>query len=873
MVSRRRAAESARLRARGMSRRLRSRADAFAWLGYGAFLGILFDSTLRSWSPVKFTCSRLTDLTLSVHAMNHGAPPLIGLRPGAGGGFFLAGYGDDVGPFLFLAPLGHLFHISNPYTLYRIEFVALWTLVIVIWPLTFNRLFNSRLAGLVAPVLLLLLVIGDVTATNQYWIPGWTAAACLPLLMLAAKRVGRGIRDRGTWLLIGIAVLLAGVANTMRFGSGYGIALAALVLAVVVAPTWRRRAIAVIGTLLLFWISSTGLIDAANAYRNATYGNRALAQNFTSLYGGTTVSSVSGTTHPFWHTFYIGLGFDPNRYGIYYGDSSAYNYVESVRPRTVFLSPAYSTTLQKRYFHLLSTDPGFVLGTYVHKAGVTLDMGVRDSWPLLILVPCALLAAGRRRELGAWLAMFVPALTVLLAVPIAVAPLQGYQDGFLNAARLLLVILLCWLVAEGELVLAGGRGRRPRWLDRLMGRHISPYLPYSTPGYASVSSSERLTLRNLPELAGNGFHALRRAIPAWLALLTGLLVVLEVGASIGASAVAAREQSSLASPNGRATESLDILSTYGVLRWVASAHGLDPWSAVNGARAVPSRLLSRSPTLVVHTARQRYGYELAGPTLTLPAGTYELFVQGRAARSGVLVVAFDADTNATVATRTYPPGNTFSQGWGLTFTLDTVRTIRFVLANNGGAAVWEIRSIKFGLAPVGGPTDTVVNGPQCAFVPPPPGSNSTPSPTLNPTTGSALVTWTAGHLFKTWTPQSGTRVRQLRGEVVVRTSSHPYAYQLASPVLGLSSGQRILEVTARLGGGGMELIAQVPGAGALIADRVFASGLPRQPPVRLTLPFSVTGSEAVQFVLANFTPGVNPATVWKIKRITLARAK
>ncbi len=406
------------------------RYGSLGWLVYGGFLTILFQGTLRGRAPTSFTCSRLTDLTLAVRAMNMGAPPLLAFQPGHGGGLYPAGYADDVGPFMYLAPIGHLLGTTNPYTLYRIEFVALWSIAVIVWPLVFSRLFNSRLVGVLAPILLVLLVVEDTAATNEYWIPGWTVAVCLPVLMLALKRGRAGQRGAGTWLLICGATLVAGFANTMRQGSGYGIAVAAVAVAILTGRSWRGRT--VVGVLVIgaFWVASSGVIDATTAYRDATYGHHRLATNFTKEFGGTTVSSIGGGAHPFWHTFYLGPGFDQNRYGISFTDPNAFNYAQRVHPGVKLYSAAYSSILEKRYFQLLSRDPGFVIGTYVHKAGVTLDQAARDSWYLLVLLPFALLAGWRRRDLLAWLGLFVPTLLVLLAVPTAVVPLHGYQDGF-----------------------------------------------------------------------------------------------------------------------------------------------------------------------------------------------------------------------------------------------------------------------------------------------------------------------------------------------------------------------------------------------------------------------------------------------------------
>jgi hypothetical protein len=867
-VSRQRLLEAAGRRARAVGAFARAHRGGFGWLAYGGFLALLFQGTLRGRAPTTFTCSRLTDLTLAVRAMDMGAPPLLAFRPGGGGGLYPAGYADDVGPFMYLAPLGHVLGITNPYTLYRIEFVALWSIALIVWPLVFSRLFNSRLVGVLAPILLVLLVVEDRTATNQYWIPGWTVAICLPLLMLAVKRGRAGQRGAGTWLLICGAAAIAGFANTMRLGSGYGIAVGALAVAVLLARRWRTRALAAVLAVGAFWVASTGVIDAATAYRNAQYGSRPLAPDFTDAYGGTTVNSLAGAAHPFWHTFYIGLGFDRNQYGISYTDSSADNYVHSVNPAVKLESAEYASILRKRYFRLLSRDPSFVIGTYVHKAGVTLDMAAHDTWYLLVLLPLALLAGWRRRELLAWLALFVPPLLVLLAVPTAVAPLQGYQNGFLNGLRVLFVVLLCWITAEAELALVRTRGNRSSWLTRFRDRYLARYLPLSSRGYvpAHRPRGRRALLAMWHSLRGAAGR-LRHAVPRRVVLVTAFVVLVEIAASVGASAVAAHERGEVRFPNAQVPEQKQILTRSGILRWESTSKGLTDWGAVNGAtESVNGRAGSR--TASIRTVTARYTYQLAGPTVTLPAGTYQLWVNGSAQRAGSILVALDADTDTTIGSRTNQPGTNGTGGWGLIFRLGTSRTVRFVIANNGGTALWRIDSIELGRAPAQVGDTAVRQG--CAFAPLPPGVTNAPATSTAPTVGAPLRTWTARQLVRRWIPQSGSRVRLERGTAVVHTSAFPYGYQLASPVLTASGGLTVMEVEASVASGGLEIIAQVPG-GHIVAKRAYGSGLPHQGPVSMRLPLRLDTSQGIQFVLANSTPSGSASTTWRITKVVLAR--
>jgi hypothetical protein len=845
-----------------------ARAGAFYWLAYGGLAALVFNGALRSHAPHAISCQRYNDLTNAVQALNHGLPPLLAVQPGSGGGFYPAGYTDDVGPVLYLARLGHLIGTTDPYTIYRVAFVGLWTVPLVLWPLLFSRIFKSRLAGLLAPVLLVLLVITDANIAQSYWFPGWAVAVCLPILMLAVTRASSARPDRRTWLSIAAVVVIAGFAQTMRSPAGYGIALSAAGLGVVLASNWRRRIL--VGVLILggFWVASSGVVDLAVAYRNSIDGNKPLSRNFTAVYGGTNVSSLSFTSHPLWHTLYIGLGFDPNRYGIYYNDNAGYSYVKSVNPNIKPISPAYSAALEKRYFHLLSSDPGFVLGGYLHKGAITLHMAVRSSWALLILLPFALLASVRRRRLRRWLALFAPSLLILFLVPTLVVPFNGYQFGFLQSVRVLEMVLICWCVAGLELAATRRTDPNvPSFLERVVGR-VGHYIPIQAAPYQYTPETAPLR----PATVLNRLRAGARTLgigPWRAAAVTIIVVVAELAGAFGSSAVAAREQTQVEYPRVSLGELQELAPSSHVVRWTASMTGIPDWAPVNGARLVPPGNSRPGPiAAVILTSSARYAFELNGPTFTLPPGAYQLYIAGSVRRRALAAVAVDATTNETVAL-SQPYGPQTSKGIGLYFTLATQRTIRLILTNSGGAAEWMIRYIEFGRAQTTGVTDNVRSTASgCAVV-----ANGVPahSSSVSLPVGRTLYSWNPQRLKRAWQAQAGTTVSRSGSLLLVRTSSAPYGYQLASQVLGLRPGSYLLQVTGVIPSGGTELIADVPGVQTILGSRIFGRGLPGQPPIGMTMPFTVPENEAVQFVLANATYAGSARTTWRIARVTLMR--
>ena len=68
----------------------------------------------------------------------------------------------------------------------RYCYVVLMGLTTSIYPIVFYKLTRSRLAGLAAPVLLLLCV-RSFRFVDVYWIPAWGMLTFLPLIYLLAR--------------------------------------------------------------------------------------------------------------------------------------------------------------------------------------------------------------------------------------------------------------------------------------------------------------------------------------------------------------------------------------------------------------------------------------------------------------------------------------------------------------------------------------------------------------------------------------------------------------------------------------------------------------------------------------------------------------
>jgi hypothetical protein len=85
---------------------------------------------------------------------------------------------------------------------------------------------------------------------------------------------------------------------------------------------------------------------------------------------GETATSVN--SHPFWHTFYIGLGFIPNSEVPEYRDGVAGEKVRSIDPTVSYTSAKYQAILRDELWNILKRRPMLVIGIFAAKAGIVI---------------------------------------------------------------------------------------------------------------------------------------------------------------------------------------------------------------------------------------------------------------------------------------------------------------------------------------------------------------------------------------------------------------------------------------------------------------------------------------------------------------------
>jgi hypothetical protein len=461
-------------------------------LVWGLVIGLLGALALLASSPQHWLIEsrKAADLRASMAVLKHGGPLLLG-REAHTGKYYAVGVTDDEGIYVYLPLLSRFFGVADPVAMLRYSYVALMGLTTSIYPIVFYKLTRSRLAGLAAPVLLLLCV-RSFRFVDIYWIPAWGMLTFLPLIYLLA-------RDWPRFGLLSLAALslVASWLTSIRSEAGLPIVIAAAI--VLLARRWRWwRVLPALALLAVTYISiNTFMLSAIRAHREHWLGSSALGRE-------------QPTSHPFWHTVYIGVGYLPNSYGLKYFDTTAIDRVRRVDPNVRYLSPRYETILREAYFGLVRDHPVWVASQYAAKALVA----TADTAPYLLLVlltmPAMLLLGPERRIRRRWVMLTLPALIIMFLPSLVAIPLQTYEQGLYGVVGLLGILGLCCVLerveaqgraAGGVLVLlralpgawsASRRRRGPLWRSvRISWVTLTALVALSVGAHFARRSSER----------------------------------------------------------------------------------------------------------------------------------------------------------------------------------------------------------------------------------------------------------------------------------------------------------------------------------------------------------------------------------------------
>lgn len=233
------------------------------------------------------------------------------------------------------------------------------------YPSMIYRLTDSLAAALCSPLLVSLFVgqiLYKVKGDVDYGL-AWVLVMCLPLLGIYCREK----KGAGKWIVFGALCLFMGIGNLWRaHGSLPILLLLAAVIVVEQRRRWKRHkssggGISHRARLKIIAAGTALILVCVTSYELFTY----IIPNIYAVATGQ--GFVGKFSFGPWHSLYLGLGWEENKYGILALDQYGVDLAKSIDPEAIYPNARYMEVMRHEWFSLWREDPGYMLGTYCRK--------------------------------------------------------------------------------------------------------------------------------------------------------------------------------------------------------------------------------------------------------------------------------------------------------------------------------------------------------------------------------------------------------------------------------------------------------------------------------------------------------------------------
>lgn len=83
---------------------------------------------------------------------------------------------------------------------------------------------------------------------------------------------------------------------------------------------------------------------------------------------------------PAWHTLYVGLGWEENKYGITWNDACGTEAAQKIDPDVIPNSKEYHELIKQVYLSLVKEDPLYILQSYIRKMIACIKVNINYIW-------------------------------------------------------------------------------------------------------------------------------------------------------------------------------------------------------------------------------------------------------------------------------------------------------------------------------------------------------------------------------------------------------------------------------------------------------------------------------------------------------------
>jgi hypothetical protein len=288
------------------------------------------------------------------------------------------------------------------------------------------------------------------------------------------------------------------------------------------------------------------------------------------------------------------------------------------------------------------------------------------------------LGRSRRKDIALYLVLLLPALAITLGPPALAVPTLFYSIPFFGAAGLVWLVVASWFV--GVTVPEVATPALARW------RRAGGWPAFRADAHRSLGTRKApATLAGLPlprRVTWGGAATVVALVAAGVAVAVRPPITYAGSSDSGAGLLASDPLRPSSDVRGAIVRSWDITRAVG-----------HTWKVQDGVR-----VQRRKDGLGLTTTTPRFGYQLIGPTVTLPAGTYSAVLHGAVLDGGLDLGVLDSSKNAWIAQTGYFETQKFGgRVMATDFTLTESTKVELILANwrpHDDSSRWRVETVE-----------------------------------------------------------------------------------------------------------------------------------------------------------------------------------
>lgn len=269
----------------------------------------------------------------------------------------------DLTYYLYLSYLGKFLGIRDAEQLFLVLQMLAYGGVLLIYPALWYYLTETWLAGLSTPIFIVLILRPMLWTfcNDSYWAMAWTVLIGIPLIAAFYKSYGE---KKSLFFGCSICVVIA-LGNIPRGHSSMGITIVFLAILLKVFIARYRADVKKIGIKILLNIIM--IIFSYQCFTN-------IVPNIYMKFSG---QSIIMENSPAWHTLYVGLGWEENKYGIIWSDECGTEAARRIKPNVIHNTKEYHEIIKQVYLSLVREDPLFIVQSYSRKLIACIKISIK----------------------------------------------------------------------------------------------------------------------------------------------------------------------------------------------------------------------------------------------------------------------------------------------------------------------------------------------------------------------------------------------------------------------------------------------------------------------------------------------------------------